>query len=106
MDFARTARFYTEAPDDVLDRFEEALDHDDPSTATAIRDEFLATLRTAARREPEYLEEPAQPGDMVFLLTNNSVARLLAVSPDNEWAIVKQEYGAFPILYEKVRRIR
>ena len=109
MELARTARFYQTAPDELLDRFEDALDNDDTVLASAIRDEFLDQQdfpdRTA-KKPPTYLEENPKVGDMVFVNTCNRHARLLAISDDGKKALVKEQFGAYVVDYDKLRRVR
>ena len=108
-----TARFYQTAPSDFLDRFEDALDADDTVLANAIRDEFLAQAdaplaetKTAKINDPNYLSEDPEVGDMVFVMTLNHHARLLAISDDKKLALVKEQFGAYTVPYERLRRVR
>lgn len=109
MELARTARFYQAAPDELLDKFEDALDGDDIVLASAIRDEFLSLQEfpeRTAKKPPTYLEDDPQVGDMVFVNTCNRHARLLAISDDKKKALVKEQFGAYVVDYDKLRRVR
>lgn len=112
-EIATTARFYQTAPSDFLDRFEDALDADDTVLANAIRDEFLAQADAplpetvkVAKDDPEYLREEPEVGDMVFVMTLNRHARLIAVSDDKKMALVKEQLGCYTVPYERLRRVR
>lgn len=109
---ARTARLYQIAPDEILDRFEDAMDYEDVVLASAIRDEFLsqsdapqATIKLA-KDDPAYLEEDPEPGDMCFLSTCNRHVRLLAVSEDRKKAVIKDQVGCGVVDYDALRRVR
>jgi hypothetical protein len=111
-EIATTARFYQTAPSSLLDRFEDALDADDTVLANAIRDAFLTeadspqeTVKTA-KDDPSYLSEDPEVGDMVFVSLSNRHARLIAVSDDRKLALVKEQFGAYTVPYETLRRVR
>lgn len=112
METMMTARFYQTAPSDVLDRFEDALDNDDEVLARAIRDEFLhqadasPSLTKTAKDDPAYLSEEPKVGDMVFVSLTNRMARLIAISDDQQLALVKEQMGAYTVPFDKLRRVR
>jgi hypothetical protein len=111
-EIARTARFYQIAPSELLDRFEDALDNDDTVLASAIREEFLSQadspteITKTAKEDPAYLSEDPEVGDMVFISLSNRHARLIAVSDDKKLALVKEQFGAYTVPYDKLRRVR
>jgi len=106
-EIARTAEFYRLASSDVLDKFEDALDHEDVTLANAIREEFfLASQKSAGKYDRAYLEEEPKVGDMVFVNTSNRHARLIAISDDGKKALVKEMWGCYPVDYDTLRRVR
>jgi hypothetical protein len=107
-EIARTAEFYRLASGDVLDKFEDALDHEDVELANAIREEFFsqASQKSAGKYDRAYLEEEPKVGDMVFVNTINRHARLIAISDDGKKALVKEMWGCYPVDYDKLRRVR
>lgn len=108
-EIARTAEFYRLASEDLLDKFEDALDHDDFELAAAIREEFFAQVdsqKSAGKYDRAYLEEEPKVGDMVFVNTTNRHAKLIAISDDGKKALVKEMWGCYPVDYDTLRRVR
>jgi hypothetical protein len=109
MKFFQTARFYQLASDKDIAKYETSLDRDDHVQARKIVENFFwsaSPVDVTAKKQPDYLELPPEPGDVVLVLDTNHYARLLAISDDKEFALVKEEWGAYPTRYKNLRRTR
>lgn len=111
MEFAKISRFYDVASPEEMDAFERGLDEEtEESRAAALRvvDSVLLSSETqrVAAKDPTYLEQPPEVGDMVFLIPTSRYVRLLAVSDDRELALVKEQMGCYPIPFRDIRRVR
>lgn len=111
MEIFRTARFYQTASEEEIDQFESALDQGDNLRALEIVKSHTAksyplSFDLAANKEPNYLDESPEVGDMVFVTSSNHYARLISISDDHEIALVKEEWGAYTVPYASLRRVR
>lgn len=103
--FPLLVQFYETARECDLEEYEARLDQDDVDGARKVLSQVLhsETQVTAGR---DYLEEPPQRGDMVFVQTTGRYSRLLAISDDRKKAIVKDWLGAYVVNYQDLRRVQ
>lgn len=113
MELFKTARFYQLASLEDIEEYEAALDTGDNRRALEIVDNFfrsgypqLFSLEAERRKDPGYLELPPEPGDMVLVVNTNHYARLISISDDREWALVKEQWGVYPTQFSNLRRVR
>lgn len=105
--FFRIAHFYQISDDEDIERFENALDVDDHKAAMRVVDTTLSQHeRSALRVDPDYLSLPPQVGDMVYVQSIGRYAKLLSISDDLELAIVREEFGCYPVKYSDIKRVR
>lgn len=112
MEIFRTARFYQIASDEDLEEFEAKLDAGDSVGASELVTRFFReacpqpAFEVQAKKEPGYLEEPPKVGDVVLIVSTGHYAKLLAISDDQEIALVREEWGSFPTKFDNIRRVR
>lgn len=105
--FSLIARFYEIASESALDEYEAHLDGEDCLGALRVLDSVMSPeLQIVASNSQDYLSEPPQRGDMVFIQNSGRFAKLLAISDDGEKALVKEQLGAYVVPFADLRRIR
>ena len=107
--YYETVVFYRDAPEHLIDKFESLLDEgDEPGAKTLIQQWFDSrhAQTVTAGKKTKYTEEPPQIGDMVVVMTTGNYARLIATSDDKELALVKEQFGAYVVPYDKLIRAR
>lgn len=104
MDLPKVFKFYDEATEAELDDFESALDSDDDERARSIIEEHYQSKQ--ASQQTGYLDEPPQPGDLVYVTDTDRYGTLVTLSEDGTLAVVSSWFGPYTVAADKLRRIR